>query len=300
MVSNSPDTDLSRKSHRLTLYAQKALYELRDEKLSTADKNIQRRYEAYSKNNSRMRQRPSKESLKSTTWDTLPEVLSSFGSNYKEFFEKVSITKTEKRTSRFTEKNKSKILPGYFDIPAGSKFPVRWATDTLAELCRIIDRMTDEQKNTLYGICIRLLPKLTAEALKEYDDTDAYERRIVNVLARTHNDSSCCLALYDDLGIVQRWQYNRRNGIIVASTPHEYMSAISLATGISIHWMLKAGDVPVLAETGSTERVMDIICFLPAQLQEVLYHSLKFAESFGDVIFDVNEEGGAEDGFKGL
>ena len=273
-------------SHKVTMHAQKVLMALRDEKMLTATEETKQAYREYvDKHHHVYKVHGNNAANRRITWETLEEFLAAIGSNNKEFLEKVSVTKASSNPENFTSRNK--IWDAYFAVPIGEQFPVKWASEEQRNMCHLVDRMNEGQQNVLYELCYEMLPNQKAYALKRYNIASPAEMRNFDVLSLTNNHSAACKALAIDLGIAERWiEGTRRNRAQISAIPHEYIPAVSLATGVSPHWLLGSKG-PVLAQRASTERVMDIFCFLPVTYQKTLSSALSLAVQSGNVvIFD--------------
>ena len=174
-------------------------------------------------------------------------------------------------------------------LEACNKYPdnakVDWSTPTRAGMAKLLDLMDDKQKEPYYAMFRAMLPKAVQSALNEAESMEIYGLRIVTLLEAFCNDDSYCINLFSEIGIRERWRQKKRGALAYTTCPHEYLPIISSRTGVSLHWMLGC-NCPVLAQSESTERVMDLFCLLTEEQQEEIFNGLDRQIKAGGVLLN--------------
>lgn len=223
------------KEHRVSPHLSKVIKTIIEEKTASGEIAA---YKQYLQDNSLVKY---KNRIKFPTYEGLQYLLDSLGISYKEFLERAN---------------------------AVSGSSVAWATSTQQRMADNLDAMSPGQRSAVLETVTALLSDQVAEALKNNENNPAFGLRITNVLEASSNEDNNMFRLYTKLGISAKWRQNKRENVIYASVPHEYMPALSNETGVSLHWLL-GWDAAVLAANPETERVMDYFCFLAPELQQL-------------------------------
>lgn len=154
------------------------------------------------------------------------------------------------------------------DMYAVVGIELKWPSEMMRELANICDKiLTEEENEKLLKIISNLVPDLyfLDDETKYKPTVRVYQWVQLNYPTKEERSS------IPNFELLERVWINRK---LTSTIETENLPAVSMATGLTLHWILGT-DMCVLAEKEKTEEILDGFCLLSDNLKQSIYVAVK-------------------------
>ena len=173
------------------------------------------------------------------------------------------------------------LLKALSKDPDGKRIEPQWATETEASMCSYCDLLSEAQQDQVLALIRRVLaPAFESEELNSMSS--------ILRLSKANSIRSYCTNEMTrqtrDLGVndIYRRRYLPYSFNALELNMISYMA---FSFDVSPHWLMGLDDSKtVLAQSGKTEKIMDLFCFLPEERKESLLRAVEVAINKGGIV----------------
>ena len=173
------------------------------------------------------------------------------------------------------------LLKALSKDPDGKRIEPQWASEVEASMCSYCDLLSPEQQDMVLTLIRRILaPAFESEELNSMSS--------ILRLAKANSIRSYCTNEMNrqtkDLGVndIYRRRYLPYSYNALELNMVSYMAA---SFDVSPHWLMGLDESKtVLAQSGKTEKIMDLFCFLPEERKVSLLRAMEVAIDKGGIV----------------